>query len=300
MIRRILVPVDGSGHANKAIGFAAYLARAENAGVDLLHVVKSTKIPKEIRDYVESERLEESPNALYSKQMGSKIVSGAEGYAKKMGIKKIETAILQGDPAEMIINYAHHRDFDIIIIGKRGLGNEQGPGLGSVTNRISNETDLPCVIVKKDLLDGKRILVVDDEPDILETLEGLLENCEVEKASNFEKAKELLETQHFDIAILDIMGVNGYELLKVANKRKVPAAMLTSHALSPENTLKSFVEGAAYFIPKDQMTNVAAYLKDVLEAREEGKHFWSRWIDRFGSYYSKKFGPEWQDKQTES
>ena len=122
MIRRILVPVDGSGHANKAIGFAAYLARAENAAIDLLHVVKSTKIPKEIRDYVESEKLEESPNTLYSKHMGSKIVSGAEDYAKKMGIKRIETVILQGDPAEMIINYAHHCDFDIIVIGKRGVG----------------------------------------------------------------------------------------------------------------------------------------------------------------------------------
>ena len=48
------------------------------------------------------------------------------------------------------------------------------------------------------LLDGKKVLVVDDEPDILEVLEELLEMCDVVTASTFEKAKELLESQKFD------------------------------------------------------------------------------------------------------
>ena len=69
-------------------------------------------------------------------------------------------------------------------------------------------------------LNGKKVLVVDDEPDILEVLEELLEMCDVVTASTFEKAKELLESSDFDIAILDIMGVNGYGLLDIANKRK--------------------------------------------------------------------------------
>ena len=85
----------------------------------------------------------------------------------------------------------------------------------------------------KTLLDGKRILIVDDEPDVLATLEDLLSVCDVVKASNFLEAKNLLTTQYFDMAILDIMGVDGYKLLEIANKQKVIAVMLTAHAPSP-------------------------------------------------------------------
>ena len=58
---------------------------------------------------------------------------------------------------------------------------------------------------KQDLLDGKRILIVDDEPDVLDTLEDLLTMCRTTKAATFEQAKALLEDQYFDMAILDIM-----------------------------------------------------------------------------------------------
>jgi DNA-binding response OmpR family regulator len=142
----------------------------------------------------------------------------------------------------------------------------------------------------------KRILIVDDEPDVLEALEELLPMCDVVRASSFEEAKDVLEAQYFDIAILDIMGVDGYQLLEIANKRKVMAVMLTAHALSPEDTAKSYKEGAAYFVPKEKMSEIVTYLNDILEAKEQGKSFWSRWIDRFAAYYDDKFGPDWKDK----
>ena len=78
-----------------------------------------------------------------------------------------------------------------------------------------------------DLLKGKTVLIVDDERDVLETLEDLLSMCEVVKASTFEEAKLALETQAFDIAVLDIMGVDGYKLLDIARNRKVIPVMLT-------------------------------------------------------------------------
>ena len=84
-------------------------------------------------------------------------------------------------------------------------------------------------------LKGKKILVVDDEPDILAVLDELLDMCEIVKASTFEEAKSYLESQEFDIAVLDIMGVDGYKLLEIAKTREVVAVMLTAHALSPEN-----------------------------------------------------------------
>jgi DNA-binding response OmpR family regulator len=143
-------------------------------------------------------------------------------------------------------------------------------------------------------LEGKRILIVDDEPDVLETLEALLPMCAVTKASSFEEAKDQMENQAFDMAILDIMGVDGFELLKMAREKGVIAIMLTAHALSPEVTKKSYKEGAAYYVPKDKMDEIVTYLTDVLEAKRKGKSFWSRWLDRMESYYKEKFGPDWK------
>ena len=146
------------------------------------------------------------------------------------------------------------------------------------------------------LLDGKRILVVDDEPDILETLEELLSVCRVVKATTFPEAEEYLETQYFDMAILDIMGVDGYRLLKIAKRKNVIPVMLTAHALSVEDTVKSYKEGAASYLPKDEMDNIVTYLTDILEARDKGQHFWWRWLDRMGSFYEKRFGKDWQEQ----
>ena len=110
-------------------------------------------------------------------------------------------------------------------------------------------------------------------------------------------ARQLLETQPFDIAVLDIMGVNGFALLEIARKRNIIAVMLTAHALSPEHTIKAYNGGAAYYIPKDEMANITVFLTDALEAIEKGKSTWSRWLDRFDNYYRKKFDKDWKDKE---
>lgn len=153
--------------------------------------------------------------------------------------------------------------------------------------------------LEKDRLDLKRVLIVDDDPDVLETLEELLSMCDVVKATTFEEAREHLETQYFDIAILDIMGVDGYELLKIALKRRVMGVMLTAHALSPEQTKLSYKRGADLYVPKDMIAHITTYLNDVLEARETKRHPWWRWLDRFGSYYERKFKSGWKKEDKE-
>ena len=154
-------------------------------------------------------------------------------------------------------------------------------------------------MAERKLLDGKRVLIVDDEPDVLETLDDLLSMCNVVQASNFKTAKDYLETEYFDLTILDIMGVEGYELLEIANQRKVTAVMLTAHALSPDNVVKSYKEGAASYLPPEEMVNIVSFLEDILEAQEKGKSTWGRWYDRMGSFFEKKFGPDWQNDEKE-
>ena len=152
---------------------------------------------------------------------------------------------------------------------------------------------------KNDLLVGKKVLIVDDEPDVLETLRELLEMCDITEASSFEEAKELLETQHFELAILDIMGVSGYELLEIATEKKVIAVMLTAYALTPEDVAKSHKGGAAYYIPKEEMVNIATFLNDILKANEEGKDTWAGWFSRMASFCEKRFGQDWKKSDEE-
>ncbi len=150
------------------------------------------------------------------------------------------------------------------------------------------------------LLNGKRVLVVDDEPDILEVLEELLEMCDVVTASTFEKAKELLESQDFDIAILDIMGVDGYGLLDIANKKEIPAVMLTAHAFTADNLVRTIREGAYSYIPKEELSNITVYLIDALRAREKGENPWSAWQNRLpSSYFERRWGSAWKDVDKE-
>lgn len=147
----------------------------------------------------------------------------------------------------------------------------------------------------KNLLEGKRILIVDDDPDVLDSLFELLGEYKVDSASSFDQAREKLQTEQYDIAILDIMGVDGYALLDIATQKDITAVMLTANALSPEDTIKSHKKGAAYYLPKEEMVNVEKHLLDVLKAQSEGKNTWIKWFDKFASFYERKFGEHWQD-----
>jgi DNA-binding response OmpR family regulator len=141
-------------------------------------------------------------------------------------------------------------------------------------------------------LDGKRVLLVDDEPDILETLEDLLPMCRTTRADSYDEAFRLIDTESFDLAILDIMGVSGYDLLNRCVQRKITAVMLTARALTPADVARSFRDGAAYFIPKEEIFRLATFLEDVLEAQSAGKSTWGRWVERLSAFGEKTFGKD--------
>jgi DNA-binding NtrC family response regulator len=149
-------------------------------------------------------------------------------------------------------------------------------------------------MTQDNMLKGKKILIVDDEPDILEVLEGFLTMCQITKATAFDDAKEIIESQDFDAAILDIMGVNGYELLAIANKKKIPCLMLTAHAFTPDNLVKSIHEGAASYVPKDEISKIEDFLNDIFVAQKTGESPWLSWQKRLpSSYFATKFGAAW-------
>lgn len=149
------------------------------------------------------------------------------------------------------------------------------------------------------ILRGKRILIVDDEEDVLDFLTELLEECKIDRASTFEEGKNLLESNYYDAAVLDIMGVKGYELLEVAKGRKIPALMLTAHALSRDNLKKSFQKGASYYVPKDEIGRVNLFLADILDAIDKEKNVFARWYERLSGFCDRRFGPDWKDDDPE-
>ena len=142
------------------------------------------------------------------------------------------------------------------------------------------------------ILEGKKLLIVDDEPDVVETIKDLLDKSIIDTAVDFETGEKLLKRNKYDIAVLDIMGVNGYELLKIANKKGVPTLMLTAHALSPDNFSKSILGGAKAYIPKEKMTEIGIYLSDLLKA-QEGIEKPSRWFSQLESFFNVRFGTDW-------
>ena len=152
----------------------------------------------------------------------------------------------------------------------------------------------------KKKIQGKWVLIVDDEKDILDILVDLLDICRVDTAQSFEEAKGLLEQNSYDVAVLDIMGVKGFDLLEIAKKQNIPALMLTAHGLSEENLKRSAEEGASYYAPKDEINRIDEFVADVIEAKEKNKNPWVRWLERLGSYYDGRFtGPNWREKQKE-
>ena len=143
-------------------------------------------------------------------------------------------------------------------------------------------------------LKDKVVLVVDDEPDVLETVAEQLDMCLVHKAGDYDTALQYLLSYTYDIVILDIMGVRGFELLKNAVSRGFPTVMLTAHALSPESLKKSIKLGAVSFLPKEKTSELTSFLEDVVF--EKGKPVWQKLFDRLGSYFNRRFGPDWKEK----
>lgn len=149
------------------------------------------------------------------------------------------------------------------------------------------------------ILKGKRVLVVDDEEDILQLVSELLDICKIDTASTFEAAKDLLEKNTYHIAVLDIMGVKGYDLLEIANERGIPALMLTAHALTKEDLKKSAEKGASFYAPKDEINKLDVFIADVLEAKEKNKNIWARWYERLSGFCDRRFGKDWREQDRE-
>ena len=150
------------------------------------------------------------------------------------------------------------------------------------------------------ILNNKRLLAVDDEPDVLETLKEQLDGFDgliFDKATDYDTGYELIRSWTYDLVILDIMGVRGFDLLNASVSLGFPAIMLTAHALSVDALRTSIKMGARAYLPKEKMSEIVSFLEDVLIL--EHRSGWRRLFESLGSFFNTSFGRDWQkDEKT--
>jgi len=145
MIKKILVAIDGSDHANHALDFALDLANKYSAKTLLLTVVPPVFLPIPSLNIMKSQAIAEASTEL--EKSFRTVLTGAEEKAKKLTSLNVFTRLERGNPDEVIIETAKEGNFDIIIIGSRGLG-RRDYALGSVSSRVAENATCPVLIVK--------------------------------------------------------------------------------------------------------------------------------------------------------
>ena len=146
---------------------------------------------------------------------------------------------------------------------------------------------------------GKRILAVDDESDILEIIEDILDEATVDTARDFDTAAKMLADRQYDLAILDVMGVDGLRLLDISVEKGIPAAILTAHAMNVQTFQEVIQKGAISFLPKERIVDLYHFVNELISAIESGKEPWRILFDELAVYFDEKFGSAWKEENKE-
>jgi nucleotide-binding universal stress UspA family protein len=144
MFDRILVPVDGSQHASRAVSMAAELAKCHGSAVYLLHVIRDLSLPKEILQMISAGEVTESRKEIL-RNSADIILGDARKRCEEAGVTAVKTELLMGDPASTILSYGQDNDIELLVIGHRGLGPSQGL-LGGVARKLVNMSTISCLI----------------------------------------------------------------------------------------------------------------------------------------------------------
>jgi len=150
MFTRLLVPVDGSEHAKRAVRAAADLARRYAASLILMHVLTHTgsaAVPEELRAYSALEHIRVTERDIIV-GAAKELLNNAEALARENGVETCEVVMETGDPASRITDYARTHAVDLIVMGRRGLGDLSGFLLGSVSHKVAQATECSCLTIK--------------------------------------------------------------------------------------------------------------------------------------------------------
>jgi nucleotide-binding universal stress UspA family protein len=147
MFKTILVAVDGSDQAQKAVDVAADLAQKYDAQLLLLSVYKHVSALESTHTLVHSKD-SVGPRNPTLRDLANEFVKKADERARERGATRIETHVKRGQPARVIVEFAKEKGADVIVMGSRGLGDIGGFLLGSVSHKVSSLAECTCITVK--------------------------------------------------------------------------------------------------------------------------------------------------------
>lgn len=165
MIQTILVPIDGSGHADRAVELGTDLASRYGAQLHFFHVLLEGGIPEHLLRLSDKqpEKVEVEPRWMVSdfdgwmakgyhemismattasqpkeviENIGDKLLARARDRAQAQGVTDVEIAQAQGPTAPQILNRAREIDADTIVMGCRGLSGMAELAVGSVAHKV--------------------------------------------------------------------------------------------------------------------------------------------------------------------
>lgn len=160
MMQHVLVPVDGSGHAEKAVALGADLAQKYGAKLTLLHVHLTGHVPDDIRRLSDKPGQEEPAMAVGAgyveaqlpfevlDDIADKLLERARATAAEHGVAEPATAKETGPAAERILEAARDGGVDTIVMGSRGLSDLKGMLVGSVSHKVSHVFEGTVITVK--------------------------------------------------------------------------------------------------------------------------------------------------------
>jgi nucleotide-binding universal stress UspA family protein len=138
LFTKILVPVDGSDNSYRALDAALFLSEKLGSNITVLHVMEEIPIT-----HIESQKLLSELLENYKKE-NQDILSKCSEIARKKAVT-INTILLQGNPASIILDFSKKEKYDTVIMGSRGLGKFKELILGSVSSKIVHHS--PCEVL---------------------------------------------------------------------------------------------------------------------------------------------------------
>ncbi|MBM4763469.1 universal stress protein [Bacillus sp. B15-48] len=139
MYKKILLATDGSEHSKRAAENAINICKCSNdSKIEIVYVIDHGKVKSDVLS---------NWNTANIGDKHKNRIKGIETLAEESGVT-YETKILQGDPGPVIVDYANKNQFDVIVIGSRGLNVLQEFVLGSVSHKVAKRANCPVLIVK--------------------------------------------------------------------------------------------------------------------------------------------------------